>query len=210
MIRLDRHLAVAGQLEELRCIDALERESDELHRADLFLRYLPLIESGRDLLRTKLQPQVILEPDQTRQRRVALCRFRVLDQQRRNQLARLRNQLVVSVDLVLDRLTVRHFLRPDHFLDLVPFGLRVLEEKREMRSDVEPPPLFLMNKQRPQPAPHALVISQRKYFLEDNLLQMSSSCGVGSGGCTASGNPSRRYARASTSIGCIGRTPVSC
>ena len=87
---------------------------------------------------------MILEPDQPRQRGVAFCRFGVLDQQRRNQLARGRNQLVVGVDLVLYCVAVGHFLRPDHLLNLVPLGLRVLEDKREMRPDVEPAPFLLV------------------------------------------------------------------
>ena len=158
MISLDRDLGHAAELQEPRRIDALEREPDKLHRADFFVRHLALVESGRDLFRTDFQPQMTFEPDQPGQRGVAFLRVRIFDQQRRNQFARARNQLVVGVDFVLDRFAVRRFLRPDHFLDLVPLGLRVFENERQMRSDVQPAPLLLMDEQRPQSASHAFVV----------------------------------------------------
>src|SRR6266481_7449923 len=147
-----------------------------------------------------------LESNQPRQRRVPFFGLGVLDQQRRNQFTRGSNQLVVRVDLVLNRFPVRHFLRPDHFLDLVPRGLHILENKGKMRPDVQAAPLLLMNEQRPQPVAHAFVVSQRQYFVGRDFLHRHSPCGGG----TASGKPSRWYARASTSIGCIGCTPVAC
>src|SRR5579863_257152 len=78
-----------------------------------------------------------------------------------------------------------------------------------MRPDVQPAPLLLMDEQRPQPVSHAFVVGQRKYFVGRNFLHRHSPRG-GCGADTASGNPPRLYARASTSIGCIGCTPVAC
>src|ERR1039458_6620295 len=206
------------------------------------------------------------QSDQPDQRRVAFLLLGVLDQQRRGNFARGRKQLVVSVDFVLNRFALRHFLGPDHLLDLVPRSLRVLEQKRQMRPDMEPISFLLMNKQGAQPLAHASVIAQRKYFVESDRLQSSFSlrrelcvtCSAHlfiSSPCNACaevmqsvrvkkvllqraisisfltlttrahgrsqhllfslftgwrGHPCRLYARAITSSGCIGRTPVAC
>src|ERR1039458_3690538 len=107
--------------------------------------------------------------------RVAFARLGVLDQQCRGNFTRGRKQLVVSVDFVLNCFALRHFLSLDHLLDLVPRSLRVLENKREMRPDMEPAAFLLMNKQGPQPPAHPFVIGQRKYFLKSDRLQSSFS-----------------------------------
>jgi len=84
-----------------------------------------------------------LQSDQPDQRCFALAWLGILDQQAGSRLVRPRwNQLVVSVDLVLDRVRLRHLLDANHLLDLVPRSLRVLENKRQMRADLEPAPLL--------------------------------------------------------------------
>src|ERR1019366_6585918 len=133
---------------------------------------------------------MLLDANQTPQRRVALFCFGELYEQGCRDFAARRNQFIVGIDLMLDGGGVAKLLGANHLLDLVPDRRSVLEQERQMRSDREAPALLLMNKDRPQnrPRPFPLLESQEVVFADFFHLNPLNPQVV-SGGGTLSGKP---------------------
>src|SRR5271166_1094461 len=148
---------------------------------------------------------MLLDPNQTPQRRVAFRRFGELDQQRRRNFASRGNQFIVGIDLMLDGGRVGKPLGANHLLDLVPDRRRVLEQERQMRSDGEAPALLLVNEERAENRSHAFPLLETQEVVLADFFHFDSS--EISGGGTLSGNPLSSYASASTSSGWTGWTP---
>src|SRR5205814_1543740 len=75
-----------------------------------------------------------------------------------------RDELVVRVDLVLDRRFARDAFRPEHLLDLEQHGVAVLEEHRCARSERHAPAFLLLDHARAKPRPDRLVVCDSKHL----------------------------------------------
>src|SRR5580704_15426743 len=73
----------------------------------------------------------------------------------------------------------------------------------------EPAPVLLVYQDRAKPRSYPLVVGDRQHLGGSQGFHDTVSLGA-SAGATGFGNPSGSYARARTSIGCIGRVPKAC
>src|SRR5579862_131421 len=185
-------------------------ETQVVHRGDALVIALALVDPRPDELAVR-EPQIdavrhvepACEPLGTRLRVVDL------DQHRDAELTGAAEEIVVRLDLVPDVALADDALRPDHLLDLVTDGEPVLEQKRQVLADVDPPRLLGGENGGAEGGPLVLVGG-----IVDDLLardrtghQPPSSVRTA---LTGVGKPSARYARARIDIGCIGATPACC
>src|SRR5215831_12287714 len=117
-----------------------ERKLDELDRrsfafgAGVLARRVRL---AADPLPGDIEKDVVFDPAQARQYRIAAPRIIDLEHDRRNQVAALRDKRIVCVELVFD-LRISAFLDVQHLLHLVLHRVVILEIERRKRADFEP------------------------------------------------------------------------
>src|SRR5271166_313534 len=113
------------------------------------------------------------EADELAQLVVTLRGIRILNQEGRGELAGTRNQLVVSIEFVLNRFASGHPLAANHLMDLVPDGLSVFEKQGEMIADGQAAAILFGDEEGAQDIANAFVIAERKSLLEMQRLQLS-------------------------------------
>src|SRR5262249_19184688 len=122
-----------------------------------------------------------------------------LDEQRRAELARPAEELVVGVELVLDVALADDALDPHHLLHLVADGEPVLEEERQVLADVYTPRRLRSEHARTEDLPLVLVGD-----VIDDLAALDRTRHHASSSATAAtglAKPFARYARARIDIG---------
>ena len=124
--------------------------------------------------------------DETLECSIALRRVFIFDQHRSGQLIFARNQLVVRVEFVRDRILGGDALDAQHLFDLIPHTLRVLEQKGQMLTYPQTAAFLFVNEERAQHGTHALPLRVGHQLIERYCFHE---------------NPSSLYARARTSIG---------
>jgi len=131
----------------------VELEAQEMHRRG-FLPVLPieiLVGNRPDpLVARDSEPHLVLDADQICEPLRAFVRIRVLDHHGRLQIAAVRNERVVSGELLPDTLFLEDPLDAQHFLHLVTDGELVLEDKSDVLAEVSRAVLLVRNDLRPE------------------------------------------------------------
>src|SRR5262249_21766969 len=136
-----------------------------------------------------------------------------LDQDRRRDLVRSGNELVVGLDLMKNTGVARDALGAEHLLDLHEHRVTVLEDAGRAIPELHASPLLLVNDTRTEAIADRLVVRQAQHFASLDGLHRSASMGcacffppaagwaAGAGSADSAGDSP--YARASASAGWI-------
>src|SRR6266704_1587216 len=96
------------------------------------------------------EPYLVLDADQICKPLRAFARIRVLDHHGRLEIAAVRNERVVSGELLPDTLFLEDPLDAQHFLHLVTDGELVLEDKSDVLAEMNRAVLLMRNDLRPE------------------------------------------------------------
>ncbi|KGC59499.1 hypothetical protein DM75_3414 [Burkholderia mallei] len=166
---------------ELRLHRVAEFEAQEVHGRRLLGGVaLEVLVGDRVDRRLIVYPQKypVLDADDARERRAPLRFVFVFDLQRCLQIAAVRHERQVRVELGLDAVLVEYFLDVQHFVDLIANRRLVLEQQAQMIADRHGAALFVRDHARMLLAAYFRVRFERQQRIAGKRHRMVLVCGA--------------------------------
>ena len=152
----------------------VEREADVLDRGDALLLELLRVEARRDdeLVAPLAEDEgdVLVDPDQAVELGADRREIGDLDEERRGELALAGHELVVDVELVLERLRLADALDARHLVHLPAHRLAVLEDEGDAVADGDPARALVLDQRRAERLAHRLEALERGQVVERERL----------------------------------------